>query len=265
MTRVLLSLGLCLAASALAQPGPATTSNLTRISLTGGAVRVTDAGATREFGRYLNTLAATERSGCVASEYLVWDDPDLAEQIVDDLGAGFARRGLEFEETDEEEDEESYSLSFRLTEKSNRYVGLLYMDDESIVLGWCRLKAPVAPGAQKPQAPAPASASTAAAGTGAPGGPLVGGAYSCWLKRPSLSGIRQDQPKGTLNLRTDGTYTYMERGGTYRYDPGTGVLRFTGGFFADDTNTTTFIRYETTAQLDIHWGYANDWSCGINL
>ncbi|ACO48113.1 hypothetical protein DEDE109153_08110 [Deinococcus deserti] len=147
----LLTLVLC--TFALAQPGPTGSSSLLRLPLTPGAVRVTDPAATREFGLLLNTVAAGQGSGCQTSEYLAWNDADLAEQISDNLAAQLKARAISFKGLDEEEDEESYWLSFLLTEKQTRYVGVLYGDNESVVLGWCQLKAKVT---VKPETPAPA-------------------------------------------------------------------------------------------------------------
>lgn len=92
----------------------------------------------------------------------------------------------------------------------------------------------------------------------------MGGNYSCWLERPGINGTRNDVPRGTLALKTNGTYTYMEKGGTYRYNAQTGLLVFTSGFFINPVpERTTFIKHPRTAQIDIHWAYANDWSCGM--
>lgn len=113
------------------------------------------------------------------------------------------------------------------------------------------------PKAAAPPAPAPATR---------PGGPLVPGDYSCWLERPGLNGARNDVPRGTLSLKANGTYAYMGKAGTYRYNAQSGVLTFTGGPFTNPTpERTTFLRHRTTAQIDLHWAYANDWSCGKNL
>ncbi|MFD1734274.1 hypothetical protein ACFSC4_29440 [Deinococcus malanensis] len=140
-------------------------------SLTKGAVRVTDAAATRQFGQLLNGLATEQGSGCQVSEYLVWDDPELAEQIGGDLAGQFKARGMTFKELGEEENEESYALSFLLTEKANRYVGMLYGDAESVVLGWCQLKAAQAKVAQAKTAPAPIRPAAPAPVRPAPDGP----------------------------------------------------------------------------------------------
>ncbi|MFC4640319.1 hypothetical protein [Deinococcus hohokamensis] len=172
MSKAMMHLALLLCSYSLAQPGPATTSSLVRIPLTPGAVRVTDPAATREFGTLLNSLAQGQKSGCQTSEYLVWSDAGVADQIGSGLNAQFKARALTFKTLDEDEDDESYTLSFLLTEKQNRYVGVLYGDAESVVLGWCQLKAavsasatpvakPVIPAA-KPPAPAPKPASRAA-------------------------------------------------------------------------------------------------------
>ncbi|KEF33351.1 MULTISPECIES: hypothetical protein [Deinococcus] len=152
--RLTLILGLTLVTLAPAQQGPAASSTLLHLPVTPGAIRVTDAAATREFGSYLSGLARDEGGTCQASEYLVWNNPALADRIANDLGTQFGKRGLVFEALDEVEEDGTTALSFRLTEKVNRYVGLLYFDDESVVLGWCQLRA-----AQAQAAPAPRSAS----------------------------------------------------------------------------------------------------------
>lgn len=156
MRKALLTFSLLLGTAA-AQQGPASTSTVTGIRLTPGAIRVTDASATRELGQYLNSLAKGQGSGCQTSEYLVWDNPKLAEQISDDLASAFQARKLVFKTISEEEEEEAYSLSFLLTQTPNRFVGVLFMDSESVVLGWCYLKA-----AAQTQQPAPASSLPAA-------------------------------------------------------------------------------------------------------
>ncbi|WP_188973336.1 hypothetical protein [Deinococcus aerolatus] len=115
---------------------------------------------------------------------------------------------------------------------------------------------------QLPKA-APPAVPTPAAG---PGGTLVPGDYSCWLERPGPNGTRSDVPRGTLTLRTNGTYTYMGKSGTFRYNAASGVVTFTAGYFTNPTpERTSWIRHQKTAQIDIHWAYANDWSCGMNL
>ena len=176
-TLTVLSLLLC---TAYAQQGPAGTSSLTRIPLTKGAVRVTDAGATRELGQFLNGLAGEQGSGCQVSEYLVWDNPELAQQIGNDLATQLKARGMTFKELGEEEDEESYALSFLLTEKTNRYVGLLYGDTESVVLGWCQLKANAAQAKPSVAKPAPETSSGAKTAS-APkvSGAALAGDYVC--------------------------------------------------------------------------------------
>ncbi|MFD1733048.1 hypothetical protein ACFSC4_21010 [Deinococcus malanensis] len=176
MKRSLILLPCLLTSVALAQQGNnARTSSLTRLSLTPGATRVTDPAATREFGQVLNALAKQQNGGCQASEYLVWD-AELAEQVSADLAVGFKARSMTFKLLEEDEDEESSSLSFLLTEKTNRYVGLLYADAESVVLGWCQLKAsvsvkPATPAPVRPAAPAPAK--SAAVQAPAPSAPPV--------------------------------------------------------------------------------------------
>lgn len=155
MTRSLTML-LFIASAASAQEGPAAASNLLRLPLSPGAVRVTDPAATREFGQVLNVLAKGQNTGCQASEYLVWDDADLATQISNHLAAQLRARDMTFQTLSEEEDAESYSLSFLLTDRANRYVGMMYGNADSIVLGWCQLKSTAtAKGAVAAPKPAP--------------------------------------------------------------------------------------------------------------
>ncbi|ACO45037.1 hypothetical protein DEDE109153_13405 [Deinococcus deserti] len=156
----LITICLALISGAAAQQGPANVSNLTKVSLTKGAIRVTDPAATRELGQFLNSLAGQQGSACQASEYLVWEDASLAETISDGLAAQFKTRGITVKQLNEEEDEESYTLSFLMTEKTNRFVALIYTDAQSVVLGWCSLKsAPaVTPTAAAPRAQQPAAA-----------------------------------------------------------------------------------------------------------
>ncbi|MFC4425405.1 hypothetical protein [Deinococcus navajonensis] len=154
------------------------------MTLTSGAIRVTDASATREFGQYLNTLAKGQGSACQASEYLVWDDPQLAEQISEDLASRLQARKFTVKTLAEDEDEEAATLSFLLTQASGRYVGLLYRDAESVVLGWCQMKAaakpqatpaaPVPPAAAAPQPAAPPPQAGAAPRAGVYRGELLG-------------------------------------------------------------------------------------------
>ncbi|WP_041227204.1 hypothetical protein [Deinococcus deserti] len=198
---------------------------------------MTDAAATREFGQFLNTLAAGQSSGCQSSEYLVWDSSDLAEQVIDNLAAQFKTRGLTYKQLAEEEDDESYSLSFLLTEKSNRYVAVLYGDAESVVLGWCQLKGAPAPAAGKPapaQAPvkaAPAPAKTAPKAAQAP----TPGKYGCAETIPRFlngSYTYEIETRGYFNLLAGGTYKDVYGGaGRWRLDPATGLTHFSGSGF----------------------------------
>ncbi|MFC4638619.1 hypothetical protein [Deinococcus hohokamensis] len=244
MNRTLMLLPLLLAGTALAQQGPTSTSSLLRLPLTAGAVRVTDPAATREFGQVLNTLAKGQNSGCQTSEYLVWGDAEQAEQISDDLASQFRARNLTFKTLEEDEDEESSSLSFLLSDKTNRYVGLLYGDAESIVLGWCQLKAaqavkpPAAPVAAKPAAPAKPVAPAAKPATPAPKpgtqAPALG-KYGCAESVPRyLNGsyTYEIQTRGYFNLGSGGSYKDVYgAAGRWRFDAATGLTHFSGAGF----------------------------------
>ncbi|MFC4426353.1 hypothetical protein [Deinococcus navajonensis] len=250
MNRTLMLLPLLLTGIAVAQQGPTDTSSLLRIPLTAGAVRVTDPAATREFGQVLNTLAKGQNSGCQTSEYLVWGDADQAEQISDDLAAQFRARNLTFKTLDEDEDEESSSLSFLLSDKTNRYVGLLYGDAESIVLGWCQLKAaqavkppapapaaankpatPAKPGTPAARPPTPAPAPTAKPGAQSP----ALGKYGCAESVPRYLGgsyTSQIETRGYFNLGSGGSYKDVYgAAGRWRFDAATGLTHFSGAGF----------------------------------
>lgn len=125
-----------LASSAAAQQGSATTSNLTSIPLYQGAVRVTDAAATRDFGKTLNSVAAQLKAGCTKSEYLVWDAKD-AERIGDALLTQLERGGYKFEEIDTQQSDDTTVTFFQLTGKTH-VVGVWSADAENVVLGWCQ-------------------------------------------------------------------------------------------------------------------------------
>ncbi|GGK23362.1 hypothetical protein GCM10008955_16200 [Deinococcus malanensis] len=238
MKRTLLLLCALLGSAASSQQGPASTSVLLRIPLTNGAVRVTDATATRKFGQLLNALAKDQNSGCQTSEYLVWDNADLAEQISDNLASQFKARSMTFSQLAEDEDDESYSLSFLLTEKSNRYVGVLYGDAESVVLGWCQLKAARSQPAVKP-APAPPPMKAAPAPTKVAPKPAAKvpapGKYGCAQSVPRFlngSYTYEIETRGYFNLLSGGAYKDVYgAAGRWRFDAATGLTHFSGSGF----------------------------------
>jgi tetratricopeptide (TPR) repeat protein len=105
----------------------------------------------------------------------------------------------------------------------------------------------------------------------APPGALVLGAYACthdtWSGPPSAR-RRVSEPKGSLLLRADGTYRYLENGadGRYRYDAATGSITWQGGGLATmRPERTTYRRNRATAQIDVRLTGVYEWSCGINL
>jgi hypothetical protein len=167
---------------AAAQAGPTSTSSLTKVPLSGGAIRVTDPEATKEFGAVIRAVAEQAGGTCQQSEYLVWEDPATADAIGNNLTAGFEKAGLEFTEIDSEESDEGNATYFKLSSKSATYAAAWVVTADSIVLGWCSLKtagglakAPAvtkppavdakAPTATAPAAKAPAAKSPAAAPT----------------------------------------------------------------------------------------------------
>jgi hypothetical protein len=99
--------------------------------------------------------------------------------------------------------------------------------------------------------------------TAASGGALVLGDYVCDY-RPNLS-VRPQQ-KGTVTLLADGQYRYLGDRGRFRYDPASGAVTWLTGPLADrKPQRTSYRRNQTTTQLDIRFGEANEWSCGHNL
>lgn len=99
--------------------------------------------------------------------------------------------------------------------------------------------------------------------TAALGGALEFGDYVCDY-RPNLNSARQG--KGTVTLLAGGQYRYLGGRGRYRYDAKTGSVTWLSGPLADRRpERTTYRRNERTAQLDIRFGLANEWSCGHNL
>ncbi|MFD1733306.1 agenet domain-containing protein [Deinococcus malanensis] len=113
----------------------------------------------------------------------MWDDADRAEEISDHLASQLNTRGITFKTLNEDEDDESYSLSFLLTDKTNRYVGVMYGDADSLVLGWCGLKtstsvqpAPVA------RVPASSAARSAPRAPFEPGDPVLVQRGSAWVR-----------------------------------------------------------------------------------
>ncbi|MFC4638366.1 hypothetical protein [Deinococcus hohokamensis] len=242
MKHVVFSSLLLLGGSVLAQQGPAPTSTLTRMPLTPGAVRVTDSAATKAFGGLLGTLAQGQKSRCTTSEYLVWDDTDLAETISSDLTAQIKKRGMTLTTLAEDEDDESYALSFLLTEPANRYAGVLYGDAESVVLGWCQLaaqgaataapkpavaapKPAAAPSPPKPSASTPSAPKPAAPAALTPAPPL--GRYTCL--RMATGSALGNTVADDITLLPGGRYTIAGVTGTYTYDPKTRLLTWNGG------------------------------------
>ncbi|WP_162485654.1 hypothetical protein [Deinococcus deserti] len=141
-----------------------------------GAIRITDAAATREFAGPLRNVASSQSAACTTSEFLVWEG-DVGDQVSGSLATQLTARQLTLKVLEATDTEDSASLSFVLTGREGRHAGVMYAGSNSVVLGWCRLAArPTAsvPSGLKPaQAPKPAALATAK--TSAP--PV--GDYSC--------------------------------------------------------------------------------------
>ncbi len=92
--------------------------------------------------------------------------------------------------------------------------------------------------------------------------------YDTWTAPPP-NGRLESQQMGSFTLYGDGTYTWMDNGegGSYAYDPETGVLTWLSGWSATGAPERTVVRRNspTSAQVDILWTGVYSWSCGANL
>jgi hypothetical protein len=103
------------------------------------------------------------------------------------------------------------------------------------------------------------------------GGNLVLGDYACtydtWIGAlPNR--LFSSEPQGYFSLFGDGTYSWLDNGGSgsFAYDSGTGLLTWLDGPLADKLPERTRFRLNTaTSQIDILFTGVYEWSCGHNL
>lgn len=99
--------------------------------------------------------------------------------------------------------------------------------------------------------------------------PAVPGAYVCDESHWSVSAGRMEfQPRGSVTLRPDGSYDWLDDGGSgrFRFDPEKKQITWESGPLAEKRpERTTFRLNERTAQIDIRLTEGVEWSCGRNL
>jgi tetratricopeptide (TPR) repeat protein len=128
----------------------------------------------------------------------------------------------------------------------------------------------------KPATPAPANPKPQPKGTGnSPGkspygGKLVYGNYVCeqsvW-RGPNMSPAYRYDYKGYIALKKDGTYRWLDDGGTgrYRYDAATGVITWLSGPMKSQAPKSTKYQPGTTvAQISVSFSEYSNWQCGCN-
>ncbi len=128
---------------------------------------------------------------------------------------------------------------------------------------------------------APAAPASSAAPTTAPTPPPTAsvalpasfaiGAYACthdyWTGASPYRQRRSD-PTGSITLRPDGTYRWLDGGGTghFRFDAASRAVTWVDGPLADKRpRRTTYRRNVRTSQIDITFADDVDWSCGHDL
>lgn len=101
------------------------------------------------------------------------------------------------------------------------------------------------------------------------GGALVFGNYVCsetvW-NGPNRSPAYRHEPKGYFQLKSNGTYRWLDDGitGKYTYDSKTGVIKFSSGQFASIAKTSKFQNGKTVAQITVNFSESYKWECGCN-
>lgn len=97
------------------------------------------------------------------------------------------------------------------------------------------------------------------------------GAYACthdyWTGASPYRQRRSD-PTGSITLLADGTYRWLDNGGTghFRFDAASSAVTWVDGPLADKRpRKTTYRRNVRTSQIDITFADGVDWSCGHNL
>jgi tetratricopeptide (TPR) repeat protein len=116
--------------------------------------------------------------------------------------------------------------------------------------------------ANKPQVSAPAKTVY--------GGMLVLGEYTCTqtvYNGPGASPAYSPLPKGYFVLKADGTYRYLDNGGTgrYKYDAKTGNVEWLSGYFKDvQAQSTQYQVNKQTVQMTVNFTSSYRWECGCN-
>lgn len=98
------------------------------------------------------------------------------------------------------------------------------------------------------------------------GGPLVIGKYVCsqtvW-NGPNVSPAFRSEYKGYFELRSDGTYRWLDDGpvGRYRYDAQTGRIEWLSGHLRDQPRETRFQAQGKSGQITLTFSDTYRWSC----
>jgi tetratricopeptide (TPR) repeat protein len=101
------------------------------------------------------------------------------------------------------------------------------------------------------------------------GGALVFGNYVCsetvW-NGPNQSPAYRHEPKGYFQLRSNGTYRWLDDGavGKYSYDSKTGAIKFLSGYLAPIAKSSKFQPGKTVAQITVSFSESYKWECGCN-
>ena len=102
-----------------------------------------------------------------------------------------------------------------------------------------------------------------------PGGPIVLGKYGCTQSiYRVIKGVTEYEMKGSVTLRPNGTYQYLDNGkpGRYRYDAKSGVVTWIDGPFKAMQASTTYEKYKGRNLLEMRFkdekGREYKWICG---
>jgi tetratricopeptide (TPR) repeat protein len=111
---------------------------------------------------------------------------------------------------------------------------------------------------------------TTAAPRPATGGPLVYGKYTCTQTVYNGAGASPafSYPyKGYFELKSDGTYRWLDNGGTgrYQYDAATGTITWLSGYFKNvSIQSTRYQVNKSTVQMTVNFTGSYRWECGCN-
>ena len=101
------------------------------------------------------------------------------------------------------------------------------------------------------------------------GGALVFGNYNCsetvW-NGPNQTPAYRHVPKGYFQLKSNGTYRWLDDGATgkYTYDAKTGNLKFLSGYLAPIAKSSKYQTGTTVAQITVNFSESYKWECGCN-